>query len=336
LIDLDCLWLPLVVSDGLWLPIEQAFKDEAEREKNLNECAKERADGDKLLQQGMASVPPAVFARYTEASQPLVAVQLKESLQVSVELAHSLGNTCKELETTLRADYDVARGRLAPIELAIKAAEKSDALVHKAQAEADKGAEFLQEAFKAVPETLPRRYPQTLEMIGCEVTLVAATVEAVRVRVIRQMAALASLKERKGKEYEVAVRKDHDTAKAELKPIELSLKAEEQRNAKMSEAQIEGDRGANLLHQASATVPAQVPVRYPQASAPLVGLQVPLLAQINPQDKVLAFLGGDGKGSAAEWASSDKLRQTLALTGFCKTFSAELQVGAASECPLDR
>ncbi len=142
------------------------------------------------------------------------------------------------------------------------------------------------------------------------------------------MAALASLKERKGKEFEVTVRKDHDAAKAELKPIELALKAEEQRNTKMGEAQAEGDRGAHLLHQASATVPAQVPVRYPQPSAPLVGLQVPLLAQTNTQDKVRTFLGEEAKGAAAEWASADKMRQTLALTGFCKTFSAELQAAA--------
>ena len=168
-------------------PIEQAFKVDAERETHTNECAKERADGDKLLQQGLAAVPPPVFTRYEAQSKPLVGVQLAEGLRESMELANALGGTCKELETTLRADYDVARVRLAPIELAIKAAEKSDALVQKAQAEADKGAEFLLEAFKAVPEELPRRYPQTLEMIGCEVTLVATTVEAQRVRIIRQV-----------------------------------------------------------------------------------------------------------------------------------------------------
>jgi len=309
-------------------PIEGAFKVEAEREGHMDECGKERAEGDKLLQQGLASVPPPVFARYAAASQPLAGVQVPMELRESMELAASTGSTCKDLEATLRKDYDEARGHLAPIEQAVKAIEKSDGLVQKAQAEADKGGDFLLEAFKATPAELPTRYPQTSELIDCEVVLTATTAEAQRIRVIRQMASLASLKERKGKECEVTVRKDHEAARAELKPIELALKAEQQRGAKLSDAQAEGDRGAHLLHQASATVPVQVPVRYPQQSATLVGLQVPLLAQANPQDTVLGFFGEEAKGPAAEWASADKLRQTLTLTAFCQTFSAQLQATA--------
>ena len=71
-------------------------------------------------------------------------------------------------------------------------------------------------------------------------------------------------------------------------------------------------------------------MRYPRQCASLVGLQVPLLAHVNPQATVIAFLGDDAKGAASEWASADKGRQVLALTSHCLGLSSQLQATAKS------
>ena len=327
-------------------PMDEAFAKEEKREAHAREAADEAAAGRAILTRAFgALITPAMPVRYAEGVSPLLDVPFPSELRDMVALTYAKERTCKELEPKVRHDCDVAKGRLAPIEAAIRLYEACEAKLERAVGEGDKGADLLSQAWSAMPPRLPERYPLCAGFVGVTIALLAEAPEPERPTIYTGGCKLAACKAELSREIEAGARADLDAAKAALATLSAAIKAEEKRLARAREASEEGDKGAQLLMRALAAVPPAVARRYPTEAAPLASVQVPLFSQANLMARIVEFAGGSGSLPAAapsaaagevvgapsahppaadagglltEWASGEWLRQMAALIQHCE------------------
>ena len=283
-------------------PLESAFAAEAKRADNVRDAAACAAEGQGLLAKAFAAVTAPTETRYAAESEALLLTREPPAAAAQcVAFCREKEGAASELAATLRRDCEGARLRLRPLLQAIKSEEKREARLLKAAAEADKARELLQQALASVPASVRGRYPACDALVygygsaapappgeggasnvagGADDAVGVAPLASVDERgwcaLSTEHAQLCAAKEAVAAECGAALKADCDAARAELRPLDVGLKAEDTRHVKLRLALVEGDKGGGALEKAlHASAPhAVIRARYPQAGA-LLDLPVP-------------------------------------------------------------